>query len=140
MGALAGLGTALRQLRERRGLTQVDAAPLAKMGQSRISGYEVSEPVAMELDTLERILDGYHASLSDLAEELARVQGAPAGGTNGGGQANVKSPEEVPEWGRILQRLIEHIDERLCVLEAALVADDDEQDGDGEKRRGNGGA
>ncbi len=69
VSAFDGLGVALRALRERRSLTQAQAAERTGIGQSRISAYEGGDQL-MEVETLGRMLDAYGADVLDLGKLL----------------------------------------------------------------------
>jgi transcriptional regulator with XRE-family HTH domain len=75
--ALRKLGFALRVLRCRRNLTQVEAAARSGVRQSEISRIETAESVNIETDTLEKLLDAYGADLFDLAVEVRAAQFVP---------------------------------------------------------------
>ncbi|HVF61692.1 MAG TPA: helix-turn-helix domain-containing protein [Thermoanaerobaculia bacterium] len=73
MTALEGLGEALARLRKRRRLSQPQAEAATGIDDGNISRYETSA-TAPAIPTLERLLDGYKASLRELAEILEEVQ------------------------------------------------------------------
>lgn len=134
MVALEGIGAALERLRVRKlgkdnyalahRKTGVDASSLGK--------YERGTR-GMTLHVLERLLDGYGATLQELGAELLRLQGGtPANGD--GVQLFVKSEPDA-EWLAVAERLsreVETLTSRLAAVEEAAR--------DEGRRRGNGGA
>ena len=74
--ALDGLGQALEALRRRRGWSAAEAARRTGIDQSNLSKYEHTAK-GITATTLERILDGYEATLAELASILREVQGGP---------------------------------------------------------------
>ncbi len=72
--ALEGLGQALEALRRRRGWSAAEAARRTGIDQSNLSKYEHNAK-GITATTLERILDGYDATLAELAAVLKEVQG-----------------------------------------------------------------
>jgi transcriptional regulator with XRE-family HTH domain len=63
------MGKALRTLRTRCGLTQAQAAQELRTQPSEISRWE-NEEVLMNLESLERVLTAYKATLHDLADQM----------------------------------------------------------------------
>ena len=72
--ALKGLGRALELLRRRKGWSAAEAARHIPLDPSNLGKYE-RDAKSITVTTLERILDGYEATLADLAEVLKEVQG-----------------------------------------------------------------
>jgi transcriptional regulator with XRE-family HTH domain len=72
--ALKGLGRALELLRRRKGWSAAEAARHIPLDPSNLGKYE-RDAKSITVTTLERILDGYEATLADLAEILKEVQG-----------------------------------------------------------------
>lgn len=68
-----GLGTALRWLREQRGLTQAQAAEKAGLGKAGLSRYEHGRTLPT-LETLGRLLRVLGCDLFDLQRALTMVQ------------------------------------------------------------------
>jgi transcriptional regulator with XRE-family HTH domain len=68
------MGKALRTLRVRCGLTQAQAAQELRTQPSEISRWE-NEEVLMNLESLERVLTAYKATLHELADQTALQQG-----------------------------------------------------------------
>ncbi len=77
MPPLEGLGQALEALRRRRGWSAAEAARRTGIDQSNLSKYERNAK-GITAATLDRILDAYGATLSELAATLREVQGGPA--------------------------------------------------------------
>ena len=75
--AFAGLGQALKALRQRRGLSAAEAARRAGLDPSNLTKYE-RDAKGIKAATLDRILAGYVATLEELAAVLIEVQGGPA--------------------------------------------------------------
>lgn len=73
----SGLGPALRLLRERAGLTQVQIAERTGIAQSRISRYE-GEKKPPDLLTLDRLLVCYGVDVMGLGRALEEVRGEKA--------------------------------------------------------------
>jgi len=69
LAVFAGLGSALRRLRVRRGLTQRQAAAAAGMTRAMISDFE-REAVVPSVRTLDRLLRALGVSVDELAREL----------------------------------------------------------------------
>ena len=90
MPTFQGLGSALRVLRQRRGLRQKEAAARAGVTKAMMSAYEQGK-VRPCLASLERILDALGASLSELDQELRLVAHAGDGseGVKGGGDVRL---------------------------------------------------
>ena len=78
MPPLEGLGQALEALRRRKGWSAAEAARRTGIDQSNLSKYERNAK-GITAATLDRILEGYGATLADLAATLREVQGGPAG-------------------------------------------------------------
>jgi len=76
VAALQGLGQALEALRRQRGWSAAEAARRTGIDQSNLLKYERNAK-GITAATLERILDGYGATLADLAAKLREVQGGP---------------------------------------------------------------
>ena len=77
VAALEGLGQALEALRRRRGWTAAEAARRTGIDQSNLLKYERNAK-GITAATLDRILDGYGATLAELAATLREVQSGPA--------------------------------------------------------------
>ena len=77
MPPLEGLGQALEALRRRKGWSAAEAARRTGIDQSNLSKYERNAK-GITAATLDRILDGYGATLAELAAILREVQGGPA--------------------------------------------------------------
>ena len=71
---MAGLGAALRRLREKAGLSQAQIQERAKLGASTVSDWE-REVSAPHLDSLAAVLKALNLTLSDLAAALDEVNG-----------------------------------------------------------------
>jgi transcriptional regulator with XRE-family HTH domain len=69
-----GLGTALRWLRDRRGLTQAQAAEKAGISKAALSRYEHGRTLPT-LETLGRLLRALGCDLFELQRALTTVQG-----------------------------------------------------------------
>ena len=67
--AFAGFGAALRRLRRRAGLTQIELARAAAMTRPMISSFE-RETTIPGLDTLDRLLTALGVTVVELAREL----------------------------------------------------------------------
>jgi transcriptional regulator with XRE-family HTH domain len=76
VAALEGLGQALEALRKRRGWSAAEAARRTGIDQSNLLKYERNAK-GITAATLDRILDGYNATLSELAATLREVQSGP---------------------------------------------------------------
>jgi transcriptional regulator with XRE-family HTH domain len=76
------MGKALRTLRIRCGLTQAQAAQELRTQPSEISRWE-NEEVLMNLESLERVLTAYNATLHDLADQIALPQVEDRGPSDG---------------------------------------------------------
>jgi len=72
MKVLEGLGPALRELRERRELTQTELAAKAKISYTQISRYE-NETEKPSVPSLDAVLHGLGFELHDLAHALDQV-------------------------------------------------------------------
>ena len=70
-----GLGPALRLLRERVDLKQVQVAERTGIAQSRLSRYE-KEKKLPDLPTLDRLLVCYGVDMGGLGRALAKVRGS----------------------------------------------------------------
>jgi len=77
LSAFAGLGQALKALRQRRGLSAAEAARRTGIDPSNLTKYE-RDARGIKAETLDRILAGYEATLDELAAVLKEVQGGPA--------------------------------------------------------------
>jgi len=77
VSALEGLGQALEALRRRRGFSVAEAARRTGIDQSNLLKYERNAK-GITTRTLDRILDGYEATLAELAANLREVQSGPA--------------------------------------------------------------
>jgi len=76
VAALEGLGQALEALRKRRGWSAAEAARRTGIDQSNLLKYERNAK-GITAATLDRILDGYNATLAELAATLREVQSGP---------------------------------------------------------------
>src|SRR5215210_4248167 len=76
VSALEGLGQALEALRKRRGWSAAEAARRTGIDQSNLLKYERNAK-GITAATLDRILDGYNATLAELAATLREVQSGP---------------------------------------------------------------
>lgn len=72
----AGLGPALRRLREAARLTQAEVADRTGVSQSRLSHYETGRRLP-GLTTLDRLLTCYGTDVEALGRALKEAQGAP---------------------------------------------------------------
>jgi len=77
VSALEGLGQALEALRRRRGWSAAEASRRTGIDQSNLLKYERNAK-GITTKTLDRILDGYEATLAELAAILREVQSGPA--------------------------------------------------------------
>lgn len=62
------LASRIKMLREKRGLTQEQAARKCRMEYKYYQRYESSQPRDMRLSTMEKISSGFGISLSDLLD------------------------------------------------------------------------
>ncbi len=81
MTVFHNLGDALRHLRTSRGLSQKSVAKSAGVTAPMLSSYETGRTTP-EVETLDKVLDGLGASLSDLEWALRQVNERPMDGEN----------------------------------------------------------
>lgn len=79
MPVFAGLGKALRWLREKRGLRQYEVARAARITKAMLSAYETGKQ-RPSLESLEKVLGALGADLADLARALDHVNERPGPG------------------------------------------------------------
>jgi transcriptional regulator with XRE-family HTH domain len=103
------MGKALRTLRIRCGLTQAQAAQKLRTQPSEISRWE-NEEVRMNLESLERVLTAYEATLHDLADQTALQRGG------GRGEEDRAMPSDA-ELLRSLTEAIRRVEGRVERLE-----------------------